>query len=70
MNCIAQKDFCNELFTNVEPYSQYGNSTYDFSNDKSLANVKEGTRLILSPEKQPDNSVFATTKSGIELKEA
>lgn len=51
MNCIAQKDFCNELFTNVEPYSQYGNSTYDFSNDKSLANVKEGTRLILSPEK-------------------
>ncbi|MCR9065684.1 MAG: hypothetical protein NXI00_17065 [Cytophagales bacterium] len=64
------EDFCNELFSSIEPYSQYGNSPYDFSNDKSLENMKEGTGLILSPENQPDNSVFATAKIGIELKEA
>ncbi len=52
------EDFCNELFSSVEPYNQYGKSSYDFSNDKSLANVKEGTGLILSPEKQPDNTVL------------
>ncbi len=60
----------NELFTNVEPYKQYGKLPYDLSNDKSLENVKEVTRFILSPEKQPDNTVFATAKIGIELKEA
>tara|TARA_R110002096_G_scaffold126532_2_gene273560 strand:+ start:49124 stop:49915 length:792 start_codon:yes stop_codon:yes gene_type:complete len=62
-----QEDFCKELFTSVEPYNQYGKSPYDFRNDKSLANVKEGTGLILSPEEKSDNSVFATAKIGIQF---
>ena len=62
-----EENFCNELFTAVEPYNQYGASPYDFRNDKSLANVKEGTGLILNPEKKPDNTVLATAKIGIKL---
>ncbi|WP_411766166.1 hypothetical protein [Winogradskyella sp. A3E31] len=61
------QEFCNELFTSVEPYNQYGESPYDFRNDKSLANVKEGTGLILHPEKKSDDTVFATAKIGIKL---
>jgi len=62
-----EDEFCNELFTTVEPYSQYGESPYDFKNDKSLANVKEGTGLILNPEKRSDNIVHATAKIGVSL---
>lgn len=62
-----EKEFCNELFNSTEPYSQYGESPYDFKNDKSLANVKEGTGLILNPKKKLDNTVFATAKIGVKL---
>tara|TARA_R110002124_G_scaffold5301_1_gene33006 strand:+ start:18836 stop:19651 length:816 start_codon:yes stop_codon:yes gene_type:complete len=62
-----EPNFCNELFTSVEPYTQYGESPYDFRNDKSLTNVKEGTELILNPVKQADNSVLAKAKIGIQL---
>jgi len=62
-----EKEFCDELFTSIEPYNQYGESPYDFRNDKSLVNVKEGTGLILNPEKKSDNTVLATAKIGIKL---
>lgn len=62
-----EESFCNELFTSIEPYNQYGESPYDFKNDKSLTNVKEGTGLILNPEKKSDNTVLATAKIGIKL---
>lgn len=61
------EDFCNDLFIKVEPYNQYGKSPYDFRNDKSLANVKEGTGLILSPKNESDTTVTATAKIGIKL---
>lgn len=61
------QEFCNELFTSEEPYTQYGKSPYDFRNDKSLANVKEGTGLMLNPEDKSDNSVMASARIGIEL---
>jgi protocatechuate 3,4-dioxygenase beta subunit len=62
-----EEDFCNELFTSVEPYNQYGESPYDFRNDKSLAKVKEGTGLILNPKNKSNNTVLATAKIGIKL---
>lgn len=61
------EDFYNEIFTSMLPYSQYGESPYNFKNDGSLANVTEGIGLILKPIDELNGKATASAKIGIKL---
>ena len=61
------EDFTNEIFRTLAPYNKYGESPYNFRNDKSLAEVKEGKGLLLKAEKMSDNTVQVRAKIGIKL---
>ncbi len=62
-----EKDFCDNLFTSVSPYSQYGKSPYNFKNDGSLADVTEGKGLLLKCTEDSNRATIATAKIGIKL---
>ncbi|GJM33641.1 MAG: hypothetical protein DHS20C18_26420 [Saprospiraceae bacterium] len=61
------EEFCNQLFTSMSPYNQYGKSPYNFKNDGSLVNVTEGKGLILKPAEEQNEIAVAYAKIGVNL---
>ncbi|NRA91863.1 MAG: hypothetical protein HRU26_04110 [Psychroserpens sp.] len=59
--------FCDNLYTTIEPYKQYGKSPYTFKNDKSMSRLDIAKGLILNPKNGLDDVSIATIKVGIKL---
>ncbi|QQS28661.1 MAG: hypothetical protein IPM47_17705 [Sphingobacteriales bacterium] len=60
------KDFCDNLFTTVEPYNKMGKCPIDFKNDGTLAMVNgEQSGLLLSVQNDGNSNYISTCRIGI-----
>jgi len=50
------QDLCDEIYTTIEPYSQYGKDPYSVENDLALRNLKQIDGVLLTPNWRDDKT--------------